>query len=268
MTPSNIYNTKTWTDKFMYTKPVDSFDKERVNKILCIIPEDVKTVLDVGTGGGYIYRRLKDDKGLKCFSIDISFNMLKKLNDNKSCLADVKNIPFKNEEFDLVLACDLIEHIEKEFFSDSISELKRIAKKYILVNSPFKDAINWPVSLCNKCNKEFNIYGHLRTVDMKLIKALFPADNFVILKTEIFGRKRTPRPYFLVYIARKYGKDYSREGVICPYCFNRSIGYPHRTFFEKFIGRTIWTVFLLIDRLIPSVSKKGSEICILLQKKK
>jgi len=264
---SSIYNTKTWTDKFIHREPANPFDEERVNKILDIIPEDIGAVLDVGIGGGYIYRKLKERNSLRCFGIDISLEMVKKSGTGTACVSDVSNLPFNSEEFDLVLATDLIEHIKADSFKESVSEIVRVAKKYILVNSPYKESIDWPVSICARCGKEFNIYGHLRRVDTKLIKGLFPEREFEVLKMGTLGRKRNLRPGLLVYAARKWGRVYSKEAAICPYCFNSPVGHPRRNIIEKSFGKAVCSIFLLMDKLTPPVFKSRSEMYILLRKK-
>lgn len=262
---TSIYNQKGWIDRFINIKANDAFEVQRISKILVAIPQDVKTVLDVGTGAGAIFRKLKDRKGLDCFGIDISFELVNRLNDN-IVVADASNIPFKDAEFDMVLAGDFIEHIEEGHFAKSVSEMIRVSKKYILINSPYKDVVNWPVSLCGKCGMEFNIYGHVRTVNIALIKKIFPKKEFDFIRVEVFGRKRDMRPSNLVYIARRWGKVYSREGVVCPHCLNKIVHEPIRNLFERFLGRLVLLIFYLTDNFIPSAFKSGSEILILLKK--
>ena len=265
---NSVYNTKYWTEKFISAGPSDRYDEERVDMIMDIIPADVRSVLDAGVGGGYIFRRLKERKGLISFGFDISLEMLKKSKDGRVCACDIKKIPFKDRAFDLVVAADIIEHIDMDAFDESISELARVAKDYILINSPYKDAVNWPVSLCDKCKREFNIYGHMRSVDMKLIRESFRGKAFKVLRSGVIGRKRDPRPAPLVYIARKLGKAYSKEGAICPYCFNPSITAPERNAFEMFFSKVVSSIFFVMDRLIPPFLKSGSEMYVLLCRKK
>lgn len=265
--PDSIYDTKVWTDKFIYANPPDIYDEKRVAKIVGAIPSDAGTVLDVGIGGGYIYREIKKNKDVKAFGIDISWDLVRRSNDNRICVGDIRALPFKDASFDLVLAADLIEHIKEENFNDSISEIIRTSKKYILLNMPYKDVINWPVSVCNVCNKEFNIYGHERTMDIEFIENLFKDTPFGVIKSEIFGKKRDIRPSFLIHIARRWGKIYSREGTICPRCFNTPIIYPERKILEKFCSKAMALMFFLMDRLTPPQIKGLGEMYILLKKR-
>jgi len=264
---NNIYNIKAHIDKFIYVKPHDAHEKERVDQIMGMIPADVNTVLDIGTGAGHIYRRLKERCGLRPFGMDISLELVGRLQENTISVADIKNIPFKDRSFDLVLTADVIEHISPDDFNKSISEIIRVSKKYILINSPYKDAVDWPVARCGKCGREFNIYGHMRSVDKELINRSFPSECFDVLSMATAGRLRDMRPLSLVKMARRFGKVYSSDATICPYCFNSSIICPDRTAAERCFGNAICALFLIMDRVVPSALKNKSEICVLLKKK-
>lgn len=263
----NIYSHKAWIDKFIHREPVDISDGERVRKIIDAMPEDVKTVLDVGLGGGYIYRELKKKIGIRCFGVDLSADLVARLKMAGTCVADAAGLPFGERRFDLVLAADLLEHIKEDHFEQTVKELQRVSRRYVLINSPYKDAIDWPVALCDKCNKEFNVYGHIRSVDMALIRRCFPEARYEITLMEAFGRKRDPRPAAIVRPARLFGKLYSREGALCPYCFNDTIRPPARNGFEVFIGKMFAAALYIMDALTPPLLKQGSEIRVLLRKK-
>lgn len=265
---NNLYNQKSWLDKFIPTESMGAYESERVEEIVASIPEDVKSILDIGVGGGYLYQKVKERIGTGYTGIDISFELVKRAKDEKVCVADVKNLPFKDKQFDLVLAADVLEHLKEDVFTKSIEEIIRVSKKYILINSPYNDSINWPVSKCDKCGNEFNVYGHLRKVSDGLLATLFPETCFKILMKKVVGLRRDIRPGFLVFLARKFGKVYSEEGGTCPHCFNFPIKKHYRNIFEACVGKMMCGIFFLMDRLIPPGLKKKSEICILIEKRK
>lgn len=250
----------------MCTHPADPFDADRVERIAGILPEDVTNVLDVGAGGGYILRRLKK-KGLACYGVDISLEMLKRSGEDGVCAGDINKLPFADRAFDCAIAADVIEHIPEDSLADSVAELARVSKRYILISSPYKDAIDWPVSRCDRCGGEFNVYGHLRSVDRGLIEALFLSDRFEIVLSEVFGRKRDIRPPFLVHAGKRWGKAYSSESTVCPHCMNDSIRPPRRNPVQRCIGAGIYALFLCMDRVIPLAFKEGSQMVVLLKKK-
>lgn len=102
-----------------------------------IIQKEIKyddSVLSVGCG------ILQDINGLDCkslFGIDIYEPYINKLNSigvNAIC-ADVTKYEFK-EKFDIVLALDIIEHLEKDDAIDLIKKMKSIANKKVIIYTP------------------------------------------------------------------------------------------------------------------------------------
>jgi SAM-dependent methyltransferase len=266
--PDNIYGRSAWVDKFMFSEPHSPYDEERVAGIAGMVPQGVGTVLDVGIGGGYIYKRLEREKPVKCYGLDISFELARRLEGLRVCVGDAGALPFRDGQFDLVLAADVIEHIGEGSFGTVISEIARVSKEYIIINSPYKDSIHWPVSLCGRCRKEFNIYGHMRRIDMALIRRAFPKEDFEILKTELSGPRRGLRPRPLVYAARRWGKVYSEEGTVCPHCYNTGITGPERSPARRCMGGAVCALFALIDGLAPPLAKAKSEIRVLIRKRR
>lgn len=51
-------------------------------------------------------------------------------------LADAKKLPFKNNCYDLILACEIIEHMKMEHGEHFLDELERICCGRIIVTSP------------------------------------------------------------------------------------------------------------------------------------
>lgn len=101
-----------------------------------------KKVVDLGCGYGFLSRELRD---LGCFvdAVDISQNALKEF--EKSNLTNIKLIHdflpksfLSDDQYDLVIASDLIGSLKEEEFRLFFSELARIVKSdgYIIVSTP------------------------------------------------------------------------------------------------------------------------------------
>jgi ubiquinone/menaquinone biosynthesis C-methylase UbiE len=50
--------------------------------------------------------------------------------------SDAANIPFKDHSFDTIIAAEIIEHMKKEDGFRFVSEIKRVAKKRVIVTTP------------------------------------------------------------------------------------------------------------------------------------
>jgi len=92
-----------------------------------------KSVLDVGCGTGRLVYWLRF-LGIDAFGIEISKDALE-LADKKIRpflkSGDITKIPYAENNFDLVLTYDVLEHIERSKIKKAISETIRVSKRYI-----------------------------------------------------------------------------------------------------------------------------------------
>jgi len=120
----------------------DSYDTDE-NSLIYLEEKEVlklignvknKRILDVGCGTGRISLKLLK-KGAKVFGIDISNKMLQKARDKTKkyrgrCefrIVSLYKIPYKKQEFDLVLFNLVLSHIKK--LDKAISEISRVLKR-------------------------------------------------------------------------------------------------------------------------------------------
>jgi 2-polyprenyl-3-methyl-5-hydroxy-6-metoxy-1,4-benzoquinol methylase len=95
---------------------------------------DPKTCLDVGCGTGYLVKWLRFF-GIDAHGVEISQDALKLAKDSvKPYLkkGDILKLPYKDNQFELVLTFDVLEHLEKSKIPKAIDESIRVSKKYIL----------------------------------------------------------------------------------------------------------------------------------------
>jgi ubiquinone/menaquinone biosynthesis C-methylase UbiE len=50
---------------------------------------------------------------------------------------DIRNLPFRNNEFNIVCAFQILEHIPWEDFSKALSELSRVSAKHVIISIPY-----------------------------------------------------------------------------------------------------------------------------------
>ena len=134
-----------------------------------LLQTDQNRILDLGAGTGILSFPLsKRSKNL--VSVDFSFNMLKKGIDSTSKSeaiiwkqADVCNLPFKLDSFDLVISCGLITHILPNTFSTFVKEMSRVVTKegHIIINVP---ALPWRRIVGKKCSLKPNFLDHVIAV--------------------------------------------------------------------------------------------------------
>lgn len=96
-------------------------------------------ILDVGCGEGETIVKLKQARiGRELAGVDNSEDALaigkKQYRGIDIKLADIYQLPFKDNSFDLVLCTEVLEHLEKP--SKALAELRRISSKYVLLSVP------------------------------------------------------------------------------------------------------------------------------------
>lgn len=52
-------------------------------------------------------------------------------------VADIRNLPFQKNTFDVVMACEVLEHIPFIDLQKSLSELYRISSQYVIISIPY-----------------------------------------------------------------------------------------------------------------------------------
>lgn len=112
-------------------RPTD-LNKKSVDFIVKSIRPDINTVLDVGSGRGYM-SSLLSEKGYVVTACDL-FESGNASSTHKYVKALVDNLPFQDKSFDMVMCNHTLEHIKD--LPKAISELKRVAKKQLIITVP------------------------------------------------------------------------------------------------------------------------------------
>ncbi len=91
--------------------------------------EGVNTVLEIGPGSKLVSKEL-DNLGYKVTTCDFDTSV------NPDIVADVRSLPFEDNSFDCIMACQVLEHIPFEDFEKVVADMARITKKYALISLP------------------------------------------------------------------------------------------------------------------------------------
>jgi len=139
-----------------------------------------KRILDIGCGGGAFLERLKIFKS-KAFGIDLDYEILNTLSRRNShintTVADAKNLPFRNNCFDLVTLIDVLEHIDDG--KGLILTIKKTLndKGVLLVCVPAYSALY---------GKHDKMYGHKRRYSRKELIELLERAGFMVIRATYF----------------------------------------------------------------------------------
>lgn len=177
-------------------KYLDSFEQ---NKILPLLGElNGKEVLEVGAGTGRLTTRLVSLQA-KLTALDTSAQMLKILKSKNSkittVVGDAENLPFADNEFDLIIATFLIVHLKdpKIFFDEAYRVLKD-GGQLIVTNINQKEAPevktkNGTIKIESYYHRPDQVIKDLESLAFKIEKNIFVYEKDVWVNQIVMASK-------------------------------------------------------------------------------
>lgn len=192
-------------------------NKERIQKTIKMIPEDTRSLLDVGCGNGAIINNIPSS--FYAVGIDSSIQALEYVNRNKT-VGVCNSLPFKDKSFDIVISAELLEHLDNQILSKTLTELQRISRKYILISVPFQEKPWETFVKCADCGYAYSPYYHQQYFDARRIKTLLKSEYQII---KFCGTKKVlPK---IKRIGQKLSIYSYRKNSICPKCGSSKLKY-------------------------------------------
>jgi ubiquinone/menaquinone biosynthesis C-methylase UbiE len=218
----------------------NSEDHTRVIQLINHIPADVETILEVGCGNGAIVNTLRDTgKYSRIVGIDLSETALKYVKVEKY-VGNINNLNFLENEFDCVIASEVIEHLTQSDFKKGLEEIQRVSKKYVIISVPNEDNLEKDLKMCPLCKCWFNPDYHMRSFSIKDTQNLFV--GMEVMKELEIGPIKERRSYSNFGLSFLHYLKHPEPNIgICPQCgLNFSVGLG--------ISR--------IERKLPKLKKK------------
>ncbi len=138
-----------------------------------------KKILDIGCGTGLLLKKLQNfgkTQGMDCAQPALDYCKKRGLENVKK--GDILDIPFDDNQFDIVLALDVLEHVKND--SKALKEINRVLKKngIALIFVPAFQFL-WDV--------HDEIGCHFRRYNRKALADKIQKENFRILKASYFN---------------------------------------------------------------------------------
>lgn len=124
---------KSWKEHYWYTVPCM---RKRIEEIIKRVNGKGKTILEAGCNEGFLSKALLED-GCIVTSIDNDIAQIakaKELFDINAVQADIQHLPFADEQFDIAVGGEVLEHIDNSALG--FSELFRVAKEAVVISLP------------------------------------------------------------------------------------------------------------------------------------
>lgn len=209
-----------YLDAHLKTAGEVDYMRNAVDSLLAAIPEDVERILDIGSGPGYINSRLPADYSILAMDID---EEILRGNTRQTCLGDIMDIPLADRSVDLVMACDVVEHLPDEVLKKGAAELERVSNKYIYLQVPFQEDPLMAFARCPQCGNVWHVNHHKHTFDEKRLCAVL-SDAWTPVLINYTGDVTYRRNgQTAVKMAQLLGwKLYGVSGCTCPNCGGES----------------------------------------------
>jgi ubiquinone/menaquinone biosynthesis C-methylase UbiE len=180
----NFYETEN-RQSFLLSRPRLDFIAKRI-----VSHGKSVNVLDIGIGDGYLLARLSSR--FNVHGLDISPANVERTKKDFSAnkiratlrTGSIDDIPFQDNEFDFVVASDVLEHLDKDVFGKALTEIYRILKKggLFIGTVPADEKLNDNICFCPKCGNVFHRWGHKESFNKAKIEAAFAGKGFHLTK--------------------------------------------------------------------------------------
>lgn len=198
---------------------VSSIDNAIVS-LLAALPTDAETILDIGSGPGYVNRRFPPDYAV--LAMDIDEEILKD-NVRQTCVGDIMAIPLPDKSVDMCMACDTLEHLTDDVLIMGVAEMERVSRKYLYLQVPFREDPLMAMACCSQCGHVWHVNHHKRVFHQEKLISLV-SDEWIPILINYTGDVSYRRTGAMeAELARQLDWNvYCVENAVCPVCGGQS----------------------------------------------
>lgn len=156
------------------------------------------SVLNIGVGRGGL-EALLITKGVIVSCLDPSEAAIDKIREQyalgeRARVGFSQNMPFTDNQFDIVVMSEVLEHLTNEVIQATLIEVKRVLKTggRFIGSVPADEKLLDNRVMCPHCGEHFHRWGHQQTFSVQSLKSLLTQqfDNTTITR-HFFGEVRT-----------------------------------------------------------------------------
>lgn len=181
----------------------------RIAQTVELLPGDIASVLDVGAGVGLLLEQIERRRGIRGVGVEITDAKVDYARSRGVDMrkGDASKLDFPDRSFDLVAACEVLEHLPYGVYEATLSELMRVSRRYVIISVPFDETRLF--TRCPYCRASVARNYHMREFDEQTVSALF--QDATLVRTALVGRQQvaplldwwrrlrhTPWPPFLI----------------------------------------------------------------------
>jgi ubiquinone/menaquinone biosynthesis C-methylase UbiE len=196
-------------DYFRQDSAVDGDSTRRLRQAVSrrLRPPDAGFVLDLGSGDGWVHRRLGTPRRA-VVSVDLGTANLRRIDadsgGNARCVcADAHHLPFRDGAFIGAVCAEVLEHVNEP--ERVMRELARVLTPgaTLVASTPYRERIK--LSLCIHCNRPTPVNAHIHSFDDAAHRRLAESAGLRLTTVDLVQNK--------VLVATRCGRSLFRFGV-------------------------------------------------------
>ena len=131
--------------------------------------------MNIGVGNGML-EKLAVAKEVDIWSLDPNERAIEYLRTalslgEKAKVGYCQSMPFSDEDFDVVVMSEVLEHLDVEVFDATLAEVKRVLRPggRFIGTVPAREILENSSVVCPQCGIKFHRWGHKRSFDVKTL---------------------------------------------------------------------------------------------------
>lgn len=148
-------------------------ERERVADLFSLLPGRGERALDVGARDCYLSKMLAER-----FQRVVALDLERPEVDHPAIdpvAGSVASLPFEDNQFDVVLCAEVLEHIPEHLLARACSEIARVARGQVVIGVPYRQDLRSGRTTCQQCGKSNPPWGHVNSFDEPRLRSLFGA---------------------------------------------------------------------------------------------
>ncbi len=189
----------------------------RATEMAKMMPLETASILDVGTGDGRLLHPLVEMLPNDPFvvGLDRSATALSHLA-GMGTQGSADALPFADQSFDVVIACEILEHLPQPIYVAARQELARVAKRSVIITVPNREKLSRAAVRCEMCGCRYNRRRHLRRFERETFDGLLP--DFDVAMAAEFGHHTRIYPPLIRQTLERRGLISVHDAPECPQC--------------------------------------------------
>jgi hypothetical protein len=210
-------------------------EQERIGNLIALLPNQIQSILDAGARDGYISLQLAANQ-LSVTALDLEKPEIDHKNVS-NVKGDITCLEYPDGFFDAVLCAEVLEHLPERLLPRACAELKRVAKRHVLIGVPYRQDLRVARTTCYTCGAKNPPWSHINSFTKSRLIGLF--DGMTVEQVAFVGQNRDCTNALSTWLLDLAGNPYGTydQEEPCIRCGAKLLAPPERSLSQKVLTR-------------------------------